>query len=56
MDPSADINQEIEWLSIQNSKMEKIYVERINIFNQKIRPMIAGAKLIDLVSLGSLYD
>ncbi len=56
MDPEATFNQEIEWLSIQNSKMEKIYAEGMKLLNEKVNPMIAGAKLIELVALSSEYD
>ena len=36
--------------------MEKVYQEGMQFFNEKVKPLIAAAKLLELVDLGSEYD
>ncbi len=56
MDPDATFDREIEWLSVQHSKLEKVYTEGMKFLNENVKPLIAAAKLLELVELGSSYD
>ena len=56
MDPDATFNQEVEWISIQYSKLEKAYKDGMKLFNEKVMPYISEAKLLELISLSNEYD
>ena len=36
--------------------MQKIYAEGMKFFKDQVTPLIAGAKLLELVGLGTAYD
>ena len=47
MDPDATFNQEVEWISIQYSKLEKAYKDGMKLLNEIVMPYISKAKLLE---------
>ena len=51
MDPEATFERQIEWISVQKTNIDKLYKEATSYFVEKVQPLIAQAKLLDLIDL-----
>ena len=56
MDPDATFAKQIQWISVQYGQMEQAYNEGTKIFNDKVQPYMAGAKLLELMGLNPDFE
>ena len=56
MDPEAKFTEQVEWISVKYSRMEKEYIEGTKFYNEKVKPLIVGGKLLELIELNPYLD
>ena len=56
MNPEATFDREVEWLSVLKIELDKVYKEGSLFYNNKVKPLISEAKLLELIRLGNDYD
>ena len=56
MNPDAIIAKQVEWISVKYGQMEKAYNEGTKVYNDKIKPYMAAAKLLEMIALNSEFD
>ena len=56
MDPDATFAKQIQWISVKYGQMEQAYNEGTKIFNDKVQPYMAGAKLLELMGLNPDFE
>ena len=56
MDPEVKFTKHVDWISVKYGQMENKYNEVIKIYNEKIIPYIAGAKLLELIGLNPYFE
>ena len=56
MDPQATFAKKIEWITMKYSQIELIHTEGCKIYNDKVKPCMAGAKLLELIALNPDLD
>jgi hypothetical protein len=56
MDPDATFTKKIDWISVKYSQIEKVNNEGCKIYNDKVKPCMASAKLLELIALNHDFD
>ena len=56
MDPDATFLSKVEWISVKHDQLEKVYKEGTKIYNEKVKLLMVGAKLLELIALNPEYD
>ena len=56
MDPQATFTEQVEWITVKYSRMEKEYNEGTKFYNEKVKPYIVGGKLLELIELNPYLD
>jgi hypothetical protein len=56
MDPEATFVKQVEWITVKYGQMEKAYNEGTKVYNDKVKPYMAGAKLLELIALNAEFD
>ncbi len=56
MQPDAPISHPIRWISVEFAEFRKLSTEAIKFYNEKVQPLFANAKLIEMLAINSEYD
>jgi hypothetical protein len=56
MDPDATFVSKVEWISVKHDQLEKVYKEGTKVYNEKVKPLMVGAKLLELIALNPDFD
>ena len=56
MDPEATFAKKIDWITVKYSQIEKVYNEGCKIYNDKVKPCMASAKLLELIALNNDFE
>ena len=56
MDPDAKFVSKVELISVKHDQLEKVYKEGTKIYNEKFKPLMVGAKLLELIALNPDFD
>ena len=56
MDPDATFVKQVEWISVKHDRLEKVFKEGTKIYNEKVKLLMVGAKLFELIALNSDFD
>jgi hypothetical protein len=56
MDPEATFAKKIDWITVKYSQIEKVYHEGCKIYNDKVKPCMASAKLLELIALNPDFE
>jgi hypothetical protein len=56
MDPDATFVSKVEWISVKHDQLEKVFKEGTKIYNEKVKPLMVGAKLLELIALNPDFD
>ena len=56
MRPEAQIEREVKWISVAYNSLKNLYGECIKFYSQKIQPLFASAKLIEILDLSNHFD
>ena len=56
MDPHATFAKKIEWITMKYTQIELVFNEGCKIYNDKVKPCMAGAKLLELIALNPDFD
>ena len=55
-DPEAKFPKQGDWISVKYSQMEKEYNEGVKIYNDRVKPYLAEAKLLELIGLNPYFE
>jgi hypothetical protein len=56
MNPDAIFAKQVEWITVRYGQLEKVYNEGTKVYNDKVKPFMAAAKLLELNALNSEFD
>jgi len=56
MDPEAKFSKQVEWISVKYGQMLNEYNEGTKLYNEKVKPYMAGAKLLELIGLNPYLE
>jgi len=56
MDSDANFVSQVEWISMKHEKLEQVYKEGTMVYNEKVKLLLVGAKLIELIALNRDFD
>ena len=56
MDPDATFVSKVEWISVKHDQLEKVYKEGTKVYNEKVKLLMVGAKLLELIDLNPEFD
>ena len=56
MDPEATFEREVQWISVLKTELDNVNKEGMKFFNEKVKPLVADAKLLELIGLNAEFD
>ena len=56
MDPEAILTKKVDWLTVKYSRIENVFNEGCKIYNDKVQPSMASAKLLELIALSPDFE
>ena len=56
MDPDATFVSKVEWISVKHDLLEKVYKQGTKVYNEQVKLLMVGAKLLELIALNPEFD